>query len=95
MPKAEARVIGDLMLPPVRVWWRESHKSKAFLQGGHVEFIMFEDVHGKEVYVNPNRVIWVREYGEQNTEISCGAEDKFTVRLSPLQAVAMLGVEIR
>lgn len=60
-----------------------------------MEFVMFEDVHGKEVYVNPSRVIWVREYGDQNTEISCGAEDKFTVRLSPLQAVAMLGVEIR
>jgi len=56
---------------------------------------MFEDVHGKEVYVNPNRVIWVREYGDQNTEISCGAEDKFSVRLSPAQAVAALGVNVR
>ena len=56
---------------------------------------MFEDVHGKEVYVNPHRVIWVREYGDQNTEISCGEDDKFTVRLSPLQAVTMLGVGIR
>ena len=56
---------------------------------------MFEDVHGKEVYVNPKQVIWVREYGDQNTEISCGAEDKFTVRLSPAQAVAALGVAVR
>jgi len=45
--------------------------------------------------VNPKRVIWVREYGDQNTEISCGAEDKFTVRLSPAQAVAALGVQVR
>lgn len=66
-----------------------------FPTGGFVEFVMFEDVHGKEVYVNPKRVIWVREYGDQNTEISCGAEDKFTVRLSPAQAVAALGVEVR
>lgn len=63
--------------------------------GGFVDFVMFEDVHGKEVYVNPKRVIWVREYGDQNTEISCGAEDKFTVRLSPAQAVAALGVQVR
>jgi len=68
---------------------------KMFAAGGHVEFVMFEDVHGKEVYVNPKRVIWVREYGDQNTEISCGAEDKFTVRLSPAQAVAALGVQVR
>ena len=55
---------------------------------------MFEDVHGKEVFVNPKRVIWVREYGDQNTEISCGGEDKFSVRPSPAQAVAALGVEM-
>ena len=60
-----------------------------------MEFVMFEDVHGKEVYVSPKRVIWVREYGDQNTEISCGAEDKFTVRLSPAQAVAALGIKVR
>jgi hypothetical protein len=64
-------------------------------QEGYVEFVLFEDVHGKEVYVNPKRVIWVREYGDQNTEISCGADDKFSVRLSPAQAVAALGVDIR
>ena len=63
--------------------------------GGNVEFVMFEDVNGQEVFVNPKRVIWVREYGNQNTEISCGAEDKFSVRLSPAQAVAALGVKIR
>ncbi len=56
---------------------------------------MFEDVHGQEVYVNPKRVIWVREYGDQNTVISCGAEDKFMVRLTPAQAVAALGVKVR
>lgn len=56
---------------------------------------MFEDVHGKEVYVNPKRVLWVREYGDQNTEISCGIDHKFTVRLSPQQAVVALGVQIR
>lgn len=70
-------------------------RRKTFAAGGPVEFVMFEDVHGKEVFVNPKRVIWVREYGDQNTEISCGAEDKFTVRLSPAQAVAALGVKIR
>ena len=48
------------------------------------------DAESRKIY---ERVL--REYGDQNTEISCGAEDKFTVRLSPLQAVAMLGVEIR
>ena len=56
---------------------------------------MFEDVNGKEVFVNPKRVIWVRECGDQNTVISCGAEDKFTVRLAPTQAVAALGISVR
>ena len=66
-----------------------------FAEGGDVEFVMFEDVHGKEVFVNPKRVMWVREYGDQNTEISCGADDKFSVRLSPAQAVAALGISVR
>jgi hypothetical protein len=60
-----------------------------------MEFVMFEDVNGKEVFVNPKRVIWVREYGDQNTIISCGAEDRFAVRLSPAQAVATLGISVR
>ncbi len=60
-----------------------------------MELLMFEDVLGKEVFVNPDRVIWVREYGNHNTEISCGSEEKFSVRLSPAQAVAALGVTIR
>jgi hypothetical protein len=60
-----------------------------------VEFVLFEDVLGKEVFVNPERVVWVREYGNHNTEISCGNEEKFSVRLSPAQAVAALGVTVR
>jgi len=60
-----------------------------------VEFVLFEDVNGQEVFVNPKRVIWVREHGDKNTIISCGAEDKFTVRLTPAQAVAALGVTVR
>ena len=55
---------------------------------------MFEDVDGLEVFVNPERVIWVREYG-QETIISCGGEDKVTVRLTPAQAVAALGKPVR
>jgi len=64
-------------------------------KGGDVEFVMFEDVYGQEVFVNPKRVIWVREYADQKTVISCGAEDKFTVRLTPAQAVAALGMKVR
>jgi len=56
-----------------------------------VEFVMFEDADGLEVFVNPERVIWIREYSKQMTEISCGHEDKFTVRLAPAHAVAALG----
>ena len=60
-----------------------------------MEFVLFEDVNGQEVFVNPKRVIWVREHGDQNTIISCGADDKFMVRLTPAQAVAALGVKVR
>jgi len=60
-----------------------------------VEFVMFEDVDGMEVFVNPDRVIWVREYPGQITVISCGDQDKFAVRLSPAQTVATLGRPVR
>ncbi len=56
-----------------------------------MEFAMFEDVDGMEVYVNPERVIWVREHPNQTTVISCGHDDKFVVRLHPAQALAVLG----
>ena len=56
---------------------------------------MFEDVQGQEVFVNPKRVIWVREIGDQRTVISCGRDDTFTVRLTPTQAVAALGITTR
>jgi hypothetical protein len=60
-------------------------------KGGIMEFVMFEDVDGLEVFVNPERVVWVREYPNQTTVISCGHEDKFAVRLAPAHAVAALG----
>ena len=56
---------------------------------------MFEDVDGMEVFVNPERVIWVREYPNHTTMISCGHEDKFAVRLAPAHAVAALGKKVR
>jgi hypothetical protein len=56
---------------------------------------MFEDVDGMEVFVNPEQVIWVREYPGEVTVISCGAEDKFKVRLSPALTVAALGRPVR
>ena len=56
---------------------------------------MFEDVDGMEVFVNPERVIWVREYPNHTTVISCGHEDRFAVRLAPAQAVAVLGKIVR
>ena len=52
---------------------------------------MFEDADGLEVFVNPERVVWVRELNNQTTVISCGHEDHFTVRLAPAHAVAALG----
>ena len=60
-----------------------------------MEFVMFEDVDGMEVFVNPEHVIWVREYPNQTTVISCGRDDKFAVRLAPAQAVAALGIAVR
>ena len=60
-----------------------------------MEFVMFEDVDGMEVFVNPEQVIWVREYGNQTTVISCGDQDTFSVRLTPAQAVAALGKSVR
>ncbi len=59
-----------------------------------MDFVMFEDVNGMEVFVNPDRVIWVREHGG-TTVISCGNEDKFAVRLAPAHAVAALGKSVR
>ena len=60
-----------------------------------MEFVMFEDVDGMEVFVNPDKVIWVREYPGEVTVISCGHEDKFKVRLRAAHAVAALGKGVR
>jgi hypothetical protein len=60
-----------------------------------MDFVMFEDVDGMEVFVNPKRVIWVREYPGDRTIISCGDDDKFAVRLTPAQTVAALGRKVR
>ncbi|MGE5081733.1 MAG: hypothetical protein ACM3ND_02370 [Acidobacteriota bacterium] len=60
-----------------------------------MDFVMFEYVYGMEVFVNPERVIWVIEYPNQTTVISCGHDDKFAVRLAPAHAVAALGKKIR
>jgi hypothetical protein len=46
-------------------------------------------------FANPERVVWVREYPNQTTVISCGHEDKFAVRLAPAHAVAALGKQVR
>jgi len=69
--------------------------TQGWRRGGIMEFVMFEDVDGLEVFVNPERVIWVREYSNQTTVISCGHDDKFAVRLAPAHAVAVLGKTAR
>ncbi len=79
---------GAVILPPQK-------SEQGLTKGGDLEFVMFEDVDGMEVFVNPEHVIWVREYPGEITVISCGHEDKFAVRLSPAQAVAALGRPVR
>jgi hypothetical protein len=83
------------MRPNVAAIYHCSKGNNGLPKGGDVEFVMFEDVDGMEVFVNPERVIWVREYPGQTTVISCGHEDKFAIRLAPAQAVAALGKSIR
>jgi hypothetical protein len=75
----------------------EIHKdgTRGLRKGGIMEFVMFEDVDGMEVFVNPERVIWVREYPNQTTVISCGHDDKFSVRLAAAHAVAAMGKTAR
>jgi hypothetical protein len=80
---------GAVILPFLKRARRDYQKE------AYVDFVMFEDVDGMEVFVNPERVIWVREYPGQTTVISCGDEDKFAVRLSPAQTVAALGKLVR
>jgi hypothetical protein len=79
--------LGDFEIP--------KEGTQEWRKGGIMEFVMFEDVDGLEVFVNPERVIWVREYSNQTTVISCGQDDKFTVRLAPAHAVAALGKPAR
>lgn len=73
----------------------EKPGTKSAQEEPNVEFVMFEDVQGQEIYVNPDHVVWVRELGDKRTVISCGHDHTFTVRLSPAQAVAVLGVKVR
>ena len=60
-----------------------------------MEFVMFEDVDGMEVFVNPIELSRSREYPNHTTVISCGHDDKFAVRLAPAHAVAALGKKVR
>jgi hypothetical protein len=53
-------------------------------------FVKFEDVYGKEVWVNRERINWVKEYTQQNTVISFGEENTVSVKVPPAQVVEVL-----
>ena len=59
------------------------------------EFVMFEGLDGMEVFRNSDHVIWVREYPNHTTVISCGHGDKFAVRLALAHTVAAMGKTVK
>jgi hypothetical protein len=44
-----------------------------------MELVMFEDADGMEVYVNPERMIWIREHPNQTTVII--TQERATIEL--------------
>jgi hypothetical protein len=53
-------------------------------------FVKFEDVYGKEVWVNRERINWVKEYRRQNTVISFDEDNTVSVKVPPAQVVEVL-----
>jgi competence transcription factor ComK len=53
-------------------------------------FVKFEDVHGHEVWVNRERVNWIKEFTQDNTTISFGGEETVSVKIPPTQVVRIL-----
>ena len=53
-------------------------------------FVKFEDVYGHEVWIQCDRVNYIKEFTEQNTLINFGEENSVSVKLSPAQTVQIL-----
>jgi hypothetical protein len=54
-----------------------------------VTFVKFEEVHGKEMYVNFDRVNYISESGDR-TVIHFDGEQSVTVQLTPAQVMTIL-----
>jgi hypothetical protein len=53
-------------------------------------FVKFEDVYGHEVWIQRERVNYIKEFTQQNTLINFGEENTVSVKLTPAQIVQIL-----
>ena len=53
-------------------------------------FVKFQDVYGKEVWIQRERVNFIKEFTQENTLINFGEENTVSVKLTPAQTVQIL-----
>lgn len=53
-------------------------------------FVKFQDVYGKEVWIQRERVNFIKEFTQENTFINFGEENTVSVKLTPAQIVQIL-----
>jgi hypothetical protein len=58
------------------------------VKGGHVKLVRFEDVSGRETFVNADRVNHVSDFGSGTTEINFGTKEANVYVTMEVSAVA-------
>ncbi len=58
------------------------------LEEVHMKLVRFEDINGRETFVNPNRVNHVSDYGSGTTEINFGDKEASVFVAIEVSAVA-------
>jgi uncharacterized beta-barrel protein YwiB (DUF1934 family) len=67
----------------------EAHRTTCNLEEGHMKLVRFEDINGRETFVNPDRVNHVSDYGSGTTEINFGDKEASVMIAMEVSAVAV------
>jgi hypothetical protein len=66
----------------------EGRRQARALEEVHMKLVRFEDINGRETFVNPNRVNHVSDYGSGTTEINFGDKEASVFVAIEVSAVA-------
>jgi hypothetical protein len=66
----------------------DERQDTAAMEDGHMRLVRFEDINGRETFVNPDRVNHVSDYGSGTTEINFGDKQASVFVAMDISAVA-------